>query len=125
MRSILTPASNVQLPNTNAYGSALVHYPATNGAPANGNPNAMISNNRLDEHDAGFERPPPKGESQLFNPKSPSPTHRRSNTSSNGDCADKEETDRVRGEAVANAILLNQMDGLQVQDPHEGLGSPL
>lgn len=60
-RSVLRagPSGTTSAP---AAGNALVHYPASGGNGRGPSPN----NGRLDDM---FERPPPKGNAELFNPK--------------------------------------------------------
>lgn len=47
--------------NTAPQGTALVHYPNVQ-QPSGTAP-------RMDDHEPGFDRPPPKGSAELFNPK--------------------------------------------------------
>lgn len=71
MRSIMQPGPQ----GANVSGNALVHYP--NSQPPGlaqhiGNGNGSGTGNgvsRLDDQDAGYERPPLKGTPELFNPK--------------------------------------------------------
>ncbi|KZT10162.1 uncharacterized protein LAESUDRAFT_694804 [Laetiporus sulphureus 93-53] len=68
-RSIMTPGGSVQ-------GTALVHYPNSSQPAAQ---NASEAGHE-DDQESGFERPPPKANAELFNPKSGS----RSPGASNG-----------------------------------------
>ena len=47
--------------NAAPQGNALVHYPTTQQPSAAGS--------RLEDHEPGFDRPPPKDNAELFNPK--------------------------------------------------------
>ncbi|KZT69263.1 hypothetical protein DAEQUDRAFT_765580 [Daedalea quercina L-15889] len=47
--------------STTPQGNALVHYPNAQ------QPSATTP--RMDDHESGFDRPPPKGNAELFNPK--------------------------------------------------------
>lgn len=96
---------------------------------------------RLDEHDGSFNRPPPKS-AELFNPKSgnqprkmasatpPSnsvvtqdstvtPTPYGTSTLNRGPNIPENE-ERVRGEAIANAILVDKLADLQIGEPQVG-----
>jgi len=64
VRSILSPGPQGQANAALPPGSALVHYPNTNSPQSNG---GQTHPRILD--DSGFERPPPKGNAELFNPK--------------------------------------------------------
>lgn len=87
MRSVLraTPPTS----NTNGPSSALVHYPNNQQSP-NMPMDAPI---RLDEQDHAYERPPPKSNAELFNPKGP----RRQPT--NGSNTGASTPDKVSGKA--------------------------
>lgn len=83
-----------------------------NGSGNNNNPNA-----RSEEADRSFERPPPKSPPELFNPK----VVRRPvnvNGKANAATADKAEKERekMRGEAVASAILVAQVGTMSLED---------
>lgn len=110
-RSILSPQANA-----NPQGTALVHYPTPN-APGAGNLNGAA---RPDE-EFGYERPPPKGHSELFNPKSGNRSGQTPPKQAERDQSDTKETagGKARGEAVVLTEKLNSMTldgpfGLQI-----------
>lgn len=71
---------------------------------------------RLEDMDGGFERPPPKGNVELFNPKSVwKPGGPQSRSPPEGS-QDKDKIEKLRGEAVANAILVEKMTMVSVED---------
>jgi hypothetical protein len=93
------------------------HANSQSGA-LNANPSAS-NNSRLEEPERGFERPPPKGNVELFNPKGA----RRSNSSNsrhNSLPQDKSENDKQAGDAMAN--VMDQVTSLSIGDT--GPGSP-
>lgn len=104
----------------NSQGGTLVHSP---NPGAHGN---IAPNSRLEEPDRGFERPPPRASTELFNPKGISlrPTSNNGKNISNT-VGDRERTDRERerGEAVANAILTDRVLTMTLED-QEREGSP-
>lgn len=81
------------------------------------------NNTRLEEPDRGFERPPPKGNAELFNPKNA----RRSNSGnnrSNSSSQDKAEIERDSGgDVVAN--MIDRVASLSVGDAGPGSPSPV
>ncbi|KAH8116498.1 hypothetical protein DFH11DRAFT_1580991 [Phellopilus nigrolimitatus] len=106
----------------------------TNHAQANTYANALFSHNmangvtgRLEEDERGFERPPPKTSAELFNPKggakrTAQPQAQAQARFPSHDKAEKEkiETDRTRGEIIANAILVERVGSLKLQDQAGG-----
>jgi len=102
-RSILMPSPG----HVNSQNNALMHQSTPN-------------NIRLEEPDRGFERPPPKGNVELFNPK----ISRRSNSGNSRSSSlpqDKAEIEKEDGgDAVAN--MIDQVTSLSVGDA--GPGSP-
>ncbi|TFK51812.1 hypothetical protein OE88DRAFT_1658448 [Heliocybe sulcata] len=101
-RSILMPSPQQGQPST--YGSALVQYPNSNG-----NPNQTP---RLDSQ--AFERPPPKGSAELFNPKA----RRPANAGNGGSKANSPPVqDKARG--GAEGVLADKM-GAMVVDGKDG-----
>jgi hypothetical protein len=86
--------------------------------------NSNASNNgRLEEPERGFERPPPKGNAELFNPKS----SRRSNSSNsrhNSVPQDKSEKEKHGGgDAIANVV--DQVASLSIGDTSPGSPSAI
>jgi hypothetical protein len=81
-------------------------------------PNSHTSSNgRLEEPERGFERPPPKGNVELFNPKG----SRRSNSSNsrhNSLLQDRMENEKHGGDAVANVV--DQIRSLSIGDTSAG-----
>ena len=84
-------------------------------------PNLNSSNNgRLEEPERGFERPPPKGNVELFNPKS----SRRSNSSNSSNSRhnsmpqDKSENEKQGGDMMIS--VMDQMVSLSVGDTRPG-----
>lgn len=75
---------------------------------------------RLDEHDSAFERPGPKAGGELFNPNATpttggrvgakSPTRKVQGSQENKD----KEKASARGEAIANAILVDRVSALRI-----------
>ena len=90
--------------HVNALGNALVHH----SSPGSGIPA------RLDEQDRGFERPPPKGNVELFNPKI---VRRPNNVGKSSPQQVDKDKEMSRGEVVASAILLGQVVSLSLDDP--------
>lgn len=92
-------------------------------------------NTRLDEHDSAFERPGPKAGGELFNPNAtPTPGGRvgaRSPTRKvqGSQEKDKGEKDKdkasARGEAIANAILVDRVSALRIGQENGEQGSTL
>jgi hypothetical protein len=81
----------------------------------------LNNNARFEEPDRGFERPPPKGTTELFNPKVVRrPISNNSNSRTNPPAQDKAEKERARGDAVANAILVGQVGFMSLED-HQGV----
>ncbi|OBZ74204.1 hypothetical protein A0H81_06142 [Grifola frondosa] len=114
--------SRVMMPgpqgNVNPQGSALVHYPNSHTTPS---PNAT-PNLRLDEQDHAFERPPPKGNSELFNPKAGPRSASTSTPNSvrterdRFEVKEKEGKIRQKGEGMANAILVDKVGAMSLDD---------
>lgn len=104
-RSILMPGNNT------SHGNAPANHSNTQsnvtGAPC-------IA--RLEDTDGGFERPPPKGSVELFNPKSIWKPGGPQSRSPPGASQDKDKIEKLRGEAVANAILVDKMAMVSVED---------
>jgi hypothetical protein len=77
-------------------------------------PKSNVNNGRLEEPERGFERPPPKGNVELFNPKA----SRRSNSSNsrhNSLPQDKLENEKQIGvDVVANVV--DQVTSLSLGD---------
>jgi hypothetical protein len=74
----------------------------------------------LDDDDRGFERPPPKSNAELFNPKSGDIKRSGSSGSS------EKEKERVRGSSViADAILVDKFSSaMNIQRDGQGSNSP-
>ena len=111
-RSILMPSPG----HASTPGNALVYHSSTHAGASN-------SNARFEEPDRGFERPPPKGTTELFNPKVVRrPTSNNGNNRTNSLPQDKleKEKERARGDAVANAILVGQVSLMSLED-HQGV----
>lgn len=129
-RSILAPNAG----NANQ-GNALFNHGA--GVAHGG----LTNPSRLEEDERGFERPPPKTNTELFNPKGgakrgavqtsppsvPSPTQNFSRQQTDGNSRGE---DKARNEAVANAILVDGVSSLKLQtqsgatsSEREGVGS--
>ncbi|PSS34104.1 hypothetical protein PHLCEN_2v1856 [Hermanssonia centrifuga] len=94
--------------NVPAPGSALVHYPNTN-TPVKPNSNVGAASGnisaRADEQDRSFERPPPKVNAELFNPKGA----RKQNAGNfDGHVADKDSS-KVDGAVTTLADRMNEM----------------
>ena len=90
--------------HVNSTGNALVHHQiVAGGIPG-----------RVDEQERGFERPPPKGSVELFNPK----IARRPPNNIGKFSPQQAERDRdvARGEAVASAILVGQVMSLTLDE---------
>jgi len=92
-------------------------------------------NTRLDEHDGAFERPGPKAGGELFNPnattaaggrmEAKSPT-RKVQSSQERDKVEKDKDKAsARGEAIANAILVDRVSPLRIGQGSGELGSTL
>ncbi|TFK39872.1 hypothetical protein BDQ12DRAFT_681382 [Crucibulum laeve] len=98
---------------------------------ANAPGNALINhgqNGRLEEPDRGFERPPPKS-SQLFNPKIAPRPAANNGTANNGTAGGaksptEKEKDRARGDVVANAILVDQVASMSLDEQQNGTEGP-
>ncbi|KAF8576481.1 hypothetical protein K439DRAFT_1640488 [Ramaria rubella] len=75
-------------------------------------------NTRLDEHDRAFERPGPKAGGELFNPNAGSSGRTKSPTRKGQISQERVEKDKdkasARGEAIANAILVDRMVSLRI-----------
>jgi hypothetical protein len=99
-RSIIMPSPG----HANSQSNALVHQTTPN-------------NVRLEEPDRGFERPPPKSNAELFNPKN----SRRSNSGNSRNNSSSQDTAEIEGgDAVAN--IIDQVTSLSAADA--GPGSP-
>ncbi|KZT27919.1 hypothetical protein NEOLEDRAFT_1130422 [Neolentinus lepideus HHB14362 ss-1] len=100
-RSILMPnAAQPGQPST--YGSALVQYPNSNGN-ANQTP-------RLDSQ--AFERPPPKGSAELFNPKARRPTVSMNAAGSKTSSPPVQDKTRGVSDAAVNTTLADKMGAM-------------
>lgn len=76
-----------------------------------------MNNARLEEPDRGFERPPPKGAAELFNPKVVRrPASNNSKPNLQAQERFEKERERVRGEVVANAILVGPVSSMSIVD---------
>ncbi|KAF9461216.1 hypothetical protein BDZ94DRAFT_1221785 [Collybia nuda] len=91
----------------NSPTNALLQHPSSTGG------NRGTQEIRLEEPDRGFERPPPKS-AELYNPKL---LRRPTNSRVTGE----KEKERVRGETIANAILVGQVEAMSMED--QALGS--
>ncbi|EPQ56529.1 hypothetical protein GLOTRDRAFT_138236 [Gloeophyllum trabeum ATCC 11539] len=112
-RSILMPSAP-QGGQPSTYASALVQHPASNGN-TNQSP-------RLDSQ--AFERPPPKGPAELFNPKGRRPTVNNGN--GGGKSASPPVQDKVeksRGDAAATAALADKMGAVTLDGKGEARGT--
>ena len=100
--------------NTNAQGTALVHYPTSQtSSPQVPSAPAPAAIGRLDEQDPAFERPPPKN-AELFNPKAAN-----RNGSGNGG---RPENGRSRANTAASASgLVDKLNSMVLVDV-EGIG---
>jgi len=100
MRSILTPSQGYNNP-----GNALVYH----SSPA---PNGNVNSTRIEE--PGFERPPPKGSVELFNPKV---ARRPTNSGKSSPYAqDSIETERVKSDPVLATPLVAQVASMSLED---------
>jgi len=103
-RSILIPG------NGTSHGNA-----PTNHSNTQPNVTGTLNNTRLEDTDGVLERPPPKGNVELFNPKGawkPGGTQCRSPS---GGPQDTDKIEKLRGEAVASAILVDKMAMISVE----------
>ncbi|KIJ65633.1 hypothetical protein HYDPIDRAFT_88485 [Hydnomerulius pinastri MD-312] len=111
-RSILMPGNNNNTPS-----NALVsHSDSGTGTPSNG---------KSEESEGAHEQPPPKGGVEVFNPKGAwrpggGPAHSRSPVPQDRADKDKFEKERLRGEVVANAILVDKLSIHSVEDKDGG-----
>ncbi|KAG0709323.1 hypothetical protein DFH29DRAFT_887821 [Suillus ampliporus] len=103
-RSILMPGNNTS------------HGNAPNHSNTQSNMTGAPCNTRLEDTDSGFERPPPKGNVELFNPKGIWKPGGPQSRSPPGGSQDKDKIEKLRGEAVANAILVDKMAMVSVED---------
>ncbi|TCD67971.1 hypothetical protein EIP91_011772 [Steccherinum ochraceum] len=120
-RSIMSPGPQTSV-NTSAAGSALVHYP-NNGADGQGAPMGTEEN---------FERPPPKGTAELFNPKGTAVGRKSVGGRPNmGPVVDKENNrSGIEGENLrfnldamqAIPALAEKMGGISMGEPSSCLG---
>lgn len=104
-RSILMPGNNTSHGN-----------PPANHSNTQSNVTGAPCITRLEDTDGGFERPPPKGSVELFNPKSVWKPGGPQSRSPPGALQDKDKIEKLRGEAVANAILVDKMAMVSVED---------
>ncbi|KAJ8590109.1 hypothetical protein M405DRAFT_181021 [Rhizopogon salebrosus TDB-379] len=105
-RSVLMPG------NGTSHGNALTHHSNTQSIVT-----GTQSNTRLEDSDDGvFERPPPKGNVELFNPKGAWKPGGAQCRSPPGGSQDKDRVEKLRGEAVAGAILADKMAMISVED---------
>ena len=101
-RSILMPGNNTSHGNSPSHSNMQCN---DTGTP---------SNIRVEDTDDDvFERPPPNGNVELFNPKGPWKSGGAQCRSPPRVSQDKE---KLRGEAVANAILVDKMAMISVED---------
>ena len=111
MRSVLTSVNNV----SGASGNALVHYPVTQSPPA-------INNGRSDDMEPGFERPPPRSNAELFNPKAPAKRSTVSRGNSYPGTPDEKlgdvgkANDGVRVDNTVHDAVTNKLAGLDLND---------
>ncbi|KAL6307254.1 hypothetical protein BKA93DRAFT_769218 [Sparassis latifolia] len=111
MRSILSPGPQGTM---NPQGTALVHYPNMNtnvnaNMTANQSPPGLGANGlaQVEEQESGFERPPPRGSAELFNPKGGNRSvHERTSK------ADARELVRVGSKPRAEGILADRLDAM-------------
>ncbi|OCH96251.1 hypothetical protein OBBRIDRAFT_787325 [Obba rivulosa] len=89
--------------NAPSHGTALVHYPNSNSPGS--------QNRRADDQEQGFERPPPKANAELFNPKGPRQTAVGKVEKDKGEATNREMTPDHDG-AVVNATLEDQMESM-------------
>ncbi|KIK08888.1 hypothetical protein K443DRAFT_671944 [Laccaria amethystina LaAM-08-1] len=116
----LTPAAEKRNPVVNgAWGNSSstrsILSPSTGHQPVFGN--ALVNhspNSRLEEPARGLERPPPKS-SELFNPKIVRRTA-TGPTNTNGKTQGDRERETARGDAVANAILVAQIEKISLEE---------
>lgn len=116
----LTPAAEKRNPVVNgAWGNSSstrsILSPNTGHQPVFGN--ALVNhspNSRLEEPARGLERPTPKS-SELFNPKIVRRTATGS-TNTNGKTQGDRERETARGDAVANAILVAQIEKISLEE---------
>jgi hypothetical protein len=100
------------MPGNNAsHGNPLANHSNTQ-SDVTGTP----CNTRLEDTDGAFERPPPKGNVELFNPKGVWKPGGAQSRSPPGCSQDKDKIEKLRGEAVANAILVDKMAMVSVED---------
>lgn len=88
---------------------------------ASAQPNASAVGSRLEEPDRGFERPPPKSNAELFNPKS----SRRSNSSNskNNSSSQDRSDEKLAGDPTAD--FADQIGSLSLGDVAHGSPSPV
>jgi len=97
-RSILMPSPG----HSNSVGNALVQHPN----------NLSVNNTRPEELDRGFERPAPKSNSELFNPKV---TRRLPNSKTPQDKPEKDR-DKSRGSMTVNTVFVSEVSTLSLED---------
>ncbi|CCL98600.1 uncharacterized protein FIBRA_00602 [Fibroporia radiculosa] len=107
MRSIMTPGSQS---SSTQHGSALVHYPNSNQTSQNSIP-------RTDDQESGFERPPPKSNAELFNPKASSRTGVSNGAGDRGVKTGSVETQDEHGQDGADASLVKLVGSMTLDSP--------
>ncbi|KAG1746590.1 uncharacterized protein EDB91DRAFT_1219589 [Suillus paluster] len=112
-RSILMPGNNISHGN-----------PPANHSNTQSGVIGTLCNTRLEDTDGGFERPPPKGNVELFNPKGVWKPGGPQSRSPPGGSQDKDKMEKLRGEAVANAILVDKMAMVSVEDNDASSNAP-
>lgn len=119
-RSIMSPGPQVGL-STSASGTALVHYPNNvNNADGQGPPAGM---------EDAYERPPPKGSAELFNPRSgarKSPASRTSmgpvDKENNRNGIEGEKVRGIDGMVIPIPVLTDKMGGMSMESACAGVG---
>ncbi|EGN96739.1 hypothetical protein SERLA73DRAFT_184899 [Serpula lacrymans var. lacrymans S7.3] len=110
---------SILMPGPSPAGNVLVHHSNTHVSGKD--------NSRLEDSERGFERPPPKGNVELFNPKGVWKSG--ANPQSHQPSPDRFEKDRLekeklRGEVVANAILVDKVATMSVEDKDTTCAAP-
>lgn len=83
-------------------------------ANGNGTGNSGL---RFDDPDTGYDRPPPKGTPELFNPKGPTRSGGSpASSQSNGSQGDKEPDRKAR--TTNTGVLLERMGSMSIGDTH-------
>lgn len=114
IRSVISSANSPP----GASGNALVHYPSNQSSPSI----PAASNGRPDELEPGFERPPPRSNAELFNPKAPSKRTPVSRGNSYPGTPDEKSSDVGRGsdnprvDTGVNDAVIDTLAGLELTD---------